>query len=95
MSNATFDAEKADRLYRIRTNPNPRSLVGLIRAFIAWGRSLERERAFDALKGMFGIMGAAGYAGYIASMHFVLALVSLIGMAGTWYAVYVALGKRV
>jgi len=95
MTSTQFDVETAERLERIRNNPNPQTrgrLRRLLTSSIAWGRSLERRRAYEAAKSMFAVLGAAGYSGYLAGMHSILIVLSLVGMAGTWYAIYLTQG---
>lgn len=50
--------------------------------------SLDRERAWEALKLTFGIFGAMGFAGMLASMHVFLGGLALAMAGGTWYSVY-------
>jgi len=87
MTSQQFDVETMERLSRIRSNPNPYRQSGISR-MIAWGKNIDRARAFEASRTTFAILGAAGYAGYLASMHIVLCSLSLIAMGGTWYGVY-------
>jgi|HubBroStandDraft_5_1064220.scaffolds.fasta_scaffold09963_4 hypothetical protein len=88
---AEFDS---NLLERIKANPNPRSLIGLVRRSIAWGRSLDKKIAFESARNMFAIVGVTGYAGFLSGMHIVLATFSFLLMAGTWYSVYLFLYNK-
>lgn len=51
-------------------------------------RSIDRRKVIETWRTTFAIVGSAGYAGCLASMHAVLAIVSLVLIGATCAAVY-------
>jgi hypothetical protein len=88
MSTATIDHESSDRLLRIQSNPNPRSLRGRLRLVLNFFRTLDRDRAFESGKIIFAIIGVATVLADLSTMRawFLLPALSLVFL--TWFAIY-------
>lgn len=75
-------------LNRIAENPNPRSWRGHIRAFVAWGRALDREAAIDSLRNLLAVLGVGTVLADFGTMRAWLMAPCLVVFAGAWYADY-------
>jgi hypothetical protein len=83
-----FDHAIAERLERIKANPNPRSWKGRILRVIRWHQALDRACAWEAYKLTFTVVGTVGFISYLLWAHTAMAVLGLGLMYATWLGVY-------
>jgi len=93
MTSTQFDIETAERLSRIKANPNPnyRPPCWLKRAVLAswaWGRSLNRDAAVDSARNVLAVLGVGTVLADFGTMRVWLLLPCAVALLGTWYADY-------
>ena len=59
-----------------------------IKRGIAWGRTLDREAAWDSARSVFALIGVGAVVAYMGTMPPYLVPFAIVVMAGAWYADY-------
>jgi len=94
MTSAQFDIETAERLGRIRSNPNPRAegwlrrIAAGFKASMSWGRNLDRAAAIDSFKNVCAVIGVGTILADFGTMRVWMAAPCVLVAGLAWYADY-------